>query len=60
MTDITSKPASKRLTFRTLILLLIPIVLLAGVIACVAGIPSVDLARHQYIPYRELGMLLSV
>lgn len=33
MADVASQPTTKRLTFRTIILLLIPIVLLAGVIA---------------------------
>src|SRR5512138_1664373 len=33
MTEVASRPATKRFTFRTLTLLLIPIVLLAGVIA---------------------------
>ena len=33
MTQTTSQPTTKRFTFRTFILLLIPIILLAGVIA---------------------------
>ena len=33
MTEVASKPTSKRLTLRTLIFLLIPVLMLAGVIA---------------------------
>jgi Na+/H+ antiporter NhaD/arsenite permease-like protein len=33
------------------------LVLLLGVIACVAFVPSVDTEAHQYVPWRELGML---
>ncbi len=36
---------------------LVNLILLGGVIVCVAFIPSINAAKHQIIPFRELGML---
>jgi zinc transporter, ZIP family len=59
MTETTSQPAAKRFTFQTLILLLIPIILLAGVIALFlstggglsleAPVPVETLAIERYV-----------